>query len=62
MDVAALLTALGLVLVIESIGPFASPRGMRKLYYMASQIPDRQLRLIGLIGMLAGVIIVSLVR
>ena len=62
MDLMALITALGLALVIESIGPFAHPRGMRRIYLMASQIPDGQLRIMGLIGMIGGVGIVSLAR
>lgn len=62
MDSVALLSAIGLVLIVEGILPFINPRGARRLYLMASQLPDNQLRMVGLVAMLVGVIILSVIR
>lgn len=54
--------ALALVLVIEGILPFLSPSGLRKAYGQIIRMDDRTLRLYGLISMIAGVVLLSLVR
>lgn len=54
--------ALALVLVIEGILPFLSPSGLRKAYGQMIQMDDRTLRLYGLISMIAGVVLLYLVR
>ncbi len=59
MDFGALLVALGLVFIIEGIGPFLKPGGMRRLYLSAAQIPNRQLRYVGLVSIIIGVLIVK---
>jgi uncharacterized protein YjeT (DUF2065 family) len=57
-----LLTALSLVLVIEG-GLYALfPDGMRRMMAQMQEIPDGRLRAIGLIGALAGVVGVWLLR
>jgi len=49
------LTALGLLLVIEGIMPFISPKSFREAMLKASQTDDSVLRFIGLTCMLVGV-------
>ncbi len=49
-----LIRALALVLVIEGIMPFASPRAWRDAIERLSALEDRTLRWIGLASMLAG--------
>jgi len=54
--------ALALVLVIEGILPFLSPRSWREAMAQASQLTDKTLRVMGLVSMLAGVVVLYLVR
>jgi len=61
-DLPALGAAIGLLLIIESIGPFVNPRGSRRMFLTAAQIPDKQLRWIGAIGMALGLLILSIAR
>ena len=58
----SIVPALALVLVIEGILPFLSPKGWRDAMSQAAQLPDKVLRSIGFISMLLGVIILYLVR
>jgi uncharacterized protein YjeT (DUF2065 family) len=53
----SLVPALALVLVIEGILPFLSPRTWRDAMSQAAQLPDKALRIMGLLSMLAGVLI-----
>ncbi len=57
-----LLAACALVLVLEGILPFASPRIVRKLWGSISTMPDRTLRIFGLVSMLAGMVLLTLIR
>lgn len=57
-----LLAALALMLVLEGILPFASPRGFRNLVRAVSETDDRSLRVSGLVTMLAGLALLYLVR
>lgn len=59
---ADLLAALALVLVIEGLMPFLSPAGFKRTMGQVSQMPDRNLRTIGLVSMIAGVVLLYLVR
>ncbi len=52
-----LFAALALVLVIEGIMPFISPKGWRDTMLQASKLEDKTLRLIGFVSMLMGVIL-----
>lgn len=54
--------ALALVLVIEGLLPFLSPRVTRQTLATAAQMPDRVLRGAGLLSMLAGVAVLYLVN
>ena len=57
-----MLTALALVLILEGIIPFVNPDALRKIYLMASQLSNQTLRFIGLTSMLAGLMLLYLVR
>lgn len=57
-----LLTALALLLVIEGIFPFLNPQALRRTMQTLGQIDDRSLRIIGLVSMLAGLLLLYLVR
>ena len=57
-----LLTALALVLVIEGLFPFASPRGFRDMLRLVGEMDDRMLRNSGLFSMIAGLLLLYLVR
>ena len=57
-----LLTALALVLVLEGIMPFINPAGLRKMIAIVAQMNDATLRFIGLSSMLAGLVLLYLVR
>jgi hypothetical protein len=57
-----LLAALGLMLVIEGIIPFLSPTALRRTLATLGQMDDRNLRIIGLVSMIAGVLMLYLVR
>ena len=58
----SIIPALALVLVIEGMLPFISPRSWRDAMMQAAQLPDNILRSLGLVSMMAGVIILYLVR
>jgi uncharacterized protein YjeT (DUF2065 family) len=51
-----------LVLVIEGILPFLTPKGLRQAYLRVAQLPDNQIRAFGLISMISGVFVLYLVR
>lgn len=57
-----LLVAVALMLVIEGILPFANPRGFRNSLMLISQLDDRALRIVGIVSMLAGVVLLYLIR
>jgi len=57
-----LLAAIALVLVIEGILPFLSPRTTRQLMLQVSQSDDRALRGAGLVSMILGVLLLYLLR
>jgi len=57
-----LLSALALVLVIEGIMPFISPKGWRETMIQASRLEDKTLRTIGFASMLVGAFLLFLMR
>ena len=57
-----LITALGLVLVIEGLFWAAAPDFARSMALQAAGLPDHRLRIIGTIAVAIGVVIVWLVR
>lgn len=56
------ISALSLVLVIEGMLPFLSPRGWRDTMSQAAKLPDNVLRTLGFVSMMIGVIILYLVQ
>ncbi|HEY5643044.1 MAG TPA: DUF2065 family protein [Woeseiaceae bacterium] len=55
-------TAVALVLIIEGMLPFISPRGYRQMVAEISRLGDNQIRNIGLVVMLIGVVTLFVVR
>jgi len=49
--------ALGLVLIVEGLGPLLAPKGWRNMVAQLSQQPDEQLRRIGGCLVVAGAVI-----
>ena len=54
--------AFALILVIEGIMPFLNPTGWRKTLRSVSEMDDKNLRIIGLLSMMLGVILLYLVH
>jgi uncharacterized protein YjeT (DUF2065 family) len=52
--------ALGLVLVIEGLLPFAAPRAWRETMQRVAQLRDGQIRFIGLGALAVGVLLILL--
>ncbi|MDR9432887.1 MAG: DUF2065 domain-containing protein [Spiribacter sp.] len=57
-----LLTAIALILILEGILPFLSPRTLRKALFSIVQNNDKQLRITGFLTMLVGLILLYWVR
>ena len=57
-----LLTALALMLVIEGVLPFLVPGIWRETFRRLTEMSDGQIRFIGLTSMVAGVLLLFLVR
>lgn len=55
-----LLGAFALMLVIEGLLPFFSPKSWREVFARAMQMSDGQIRFIGLSSMLVGVLVLIL--
>ncbi|OJI55892.1 DUF2065 domain-containing protein [Vibrio vulnificus] len=53
----SLWVALGLVLIVEGLGPLLAPRGWRNMVAQLSEQPDNQLRRIGGCLVVAGAVI-----
>lgn len=58
----SIIPALALVLVIEGMLPFLSPKNWREAMSQAARLPDNVLRVLGFVSMLVGVIILYLVQ
>ena len=57
-----LLSAVGLMLVLEGVLPFLSHKGFRRVLAGAAHADDRTLRIAGLMGMVAGALLIYVVR
>ncbi len=57
-----LLGALALMLVLEGLLPFLSPRGWRSIFERATQMTDGQIRFFGLSSMVVGLLLLLLLR
>jgi uncharacterized protein YjeT (DUF2065 family) len=62
MDWSDLLSAVALVMVIEGLLPFASPRGSRRAMITLAQLPDEKLRTAGLVSMIVGLLLLWFAR
>lgn len=58
----SLLTAVALMLVIEGLLPFLAPGAWRETFRKLIEMDDGQLRFIGITSMLAGLLLLYLVR
>ena len=56
------LAAVALILVIEGVMPFLSPDTMRRTMQQITRLPDRTLRIIGLVSMISGSLLLYWVR
>ncbi|WP_269619878.1 DUF2065 domain-containing protein [Zhongshania sp. BJYM1] len=54
--------AISLVLIIEGVLPFLSPERWRLLAYRMADMDSRNVRIAGLISMISGLILLSLLR
>lgn len=54
--------ATALILVLEGILPFLNPDGFRRTLITIAKMNDQQLRFIGVTSMLAGVILLYIVK
>jgi len=52
-----LIAAIGLMLIIEGVLPFLHPDAWRKVFLMAIQMSNNEIRFIGLTSMLLGLLI-----
>ena len=57
-----ILTALALVFVIEGMLPFISPAKYRRMVAEIAQLRDSQIRNIGLVVMIVGLLVLFMVR
>ena len=55
-------TAVALVLILEGMLPFISPRKYRQMVAEISRLGDNQIRNIGLVIMVIGVVVLFIVR
>lgn len=62
MSLELLVVVLGVVLIIEGIPWFLSPRATKSMLIELSRLNDNSLRGIGLVFMLAGLLLVYLVK
>jgi uncharacterized protein len=54
--------ALALMLVIEGLLPFLSPATWRQVFERATRLSDGQIRFVGLVSLLAGVLMFAVWR
>jgi hypothetical protein len=57
-----LLIGLALVMVVEGLLPFINPAAWKKMMHSALQLDENSLRFIGLTSMIAGLVLLYLVR
>ena len=62
MNWADLGAALALVLMLEGLIPFLSPRGYRNMVQQMAQMPEQMLRNVGLVLIIVGLLLLYLIR
>jgi uncharacterized protein len=60
--VSLLLGAFALMLVLEGLLPFLSPRAWRQVFERAARLSDGQIRFLGLSSILIGLVLLALWR
>ena len=58
----SLVVAFGLMLLLEGIIPFLFPRQWRDIFNRITQLSDGQIRFLGLIALLSGLVTLGLVH
>jgi uncharacterized protein len=62
LNLADLMAALGLFLVLEGIAPFLNPAGVKRALAKLAEVGERELRIAGLGSMLVGIAVIFWVR
>jgi len=62
LDWTDLFAALAIVCIIEGIMPFINPSAMKRLLARMASVEEREMRIAGLVSMLAGLAVLYLVR
>jgi len=62
MNWSDLLAAFALYLVLEGLLPFLKPDGWKQTVALMAKLPDSQLRIFGLVSMVAGLLLLAFVR
>jgi uncharacterized protein YjeT (DUF2065 family) len=57
---ATILTALGLMLIFEGLLPFIAPQAWRETFKRMIQLKDGQLRFVGLLSIIGGLLLIWL--
>jgi len=57
-----ILSVLGVLLIVEGIPYFAFPRKTRQWALLLGDIPDKTMRVVGLVAMIAGLVLVYAAR
>ncbi len=57
-----LLVALGLMLVLEGLLPFIAPQAWRETFKRMIELKDGQLRFVGIVSIIAGLLLILLSR
>ncbi|HXR51718.1 MAG TPA: DUF2065 domain-containing protein [Steroidobacteraceae bacterium] len=57
-----LLAAVSILLVLEGLLPFLNPQATRRVFEQLARMSERELRVAGLISMLAGLVLLFFVR
>lgn len=52
-----LLNAVALLLILEGLMPFLSPSHLKQTYAQLLELPDKTLRTIGLVSVIAGILL-----
>jgi len=58
----AILTAVALLLILEGMLPFVGPGRYKQLVAQIASLSDNQLRTVGLVAMIAGLLLLFFVR
>jgi uncharacterized protein YjeT (DUF2065 family) len=57
-----LLAAIAILLVLEGVLPFLNPAATKRVFAQLAQLAERELRVAGLVSMVAGLVLLFIVR